>query len=310
MKVLITGGSGFVGHGIIAALLEASHEVHCLLRQGFESKMKKMFLKADHLHLHTGDIFAIDSLRAAMRDCDAVIHLVGIIREQAGKEITFSRIHVEGTRNVLQVAKELAIHRFIFMSALGTRPQAVSGYHQTKYEAEQLVKASGIPYVIFRPSVIFGPGDEFVTMLADLVRLPFTPVIGSGTYLLQPVSRKTVAEVFTQALTSELATNQIYEVGGPHQLSYMQILRHIGHAIGKSHVRTLHVPLWMMKPIVTMMQGFSFFPITTTQLTMLQEGNFCEDGEKLYQDFQINKIEFSSGISEYLSQTGTKNQIN
>ncbi|RFB31975.1 NAD-dependent epimerase/dehydratase family protein [Brevibacillus sp. VP] len=302
MKVFITGGSGFVGHGIIAALLEASHEVHCLHRPGSESKLKQLFFHTDHFHIHPGDIFSIDSLRVAMRDCDAVIHLVGIIREQSGKKITFSRIHVEGTRNVLQVATELSISRFLFMSALGTRPQATSDYHQTKYEAEQLVKVSGIPYVIFRPSVIFGPGDEFVTMLADVVRLPFTPVIGSGTYLLQPVSRKTVAEAFTQALTNEQATNQIYEVGGPQQLSYMQILQIIGHAIGRAHIKTLHVPLWFMKPLVRIMQGFSFFPITTTQLTMLQEGNYCENGDRLYKDFQINKIEFFSGISEYLPQ--------
>ncbi|QOS97607.1 complex I NDUFA9 subunit family protein [Brevibacterium sp. JNUCC-42] len=301
MKVFITGGTGFVGHGIIATLLEASYEVHCLIRQGSESKVKKAFALTDHLHIHTGDIFNTDSLRAAMRDCEAVIHLVGIIREQPGKNITFSRIHVEGTRNVLQVAKELSIKRFLFMSALGTRPQATSGYHRTKYEAEQMVEASEIPYVIFRPSVIFGSSDEFVTMLADLVRLPLTPVIGSGTYLLQPVSRKTVGEAFVQALTNEQATNQIYEVGGPQQLTYIQILQTIGTAIGKSRVQTIHVPLWFMKPLVSIMQGFSFFPITQTQLTMLKEGNYCDNGEKLYEDFQINKIDFFSGISEYLS---------
>ncbi|MCK9910832.1 hypothetical protein MXD81_16915, partial [Microbacteriaceae bacterium K1510] len=103
--------------------------------------------------------------------------------------------------------------------------------------AEQLVVHSGIPYVIFRPSVIFGPGDEFVNMLADLVRMPVTPVLGNGSYLLQPVSRRTVADVLTSSLTNEHAANQIFEVGGPEQISYEAILDRIGKAIGKHRVR-------------------------------------------------------------------------
>ncbi|MCK9906407.1 NAD(P)H-binding protein, partial [Frankia sp. Cpl3] len=124
-------------------------------------------------------------------------------------------IHVTGTKNLLEAAQRAGIRRFVQMSALGARPGATSPYHQTKYEAEQLVVHSGIPYVIFRPSVIFGPGDEFVNMLADLVRMPVTPVLGNGSYLLQPVSRRTVADVLTSSLTNEHAANQIFEVGGP-----------------------------------------------------------------------------------------------
>jgi uncharacterized protein YbjT (DUF2867 family) len=163
-----------------------------------------------------------------------------------------------------------------------------------------LVKKSGIPYTIFRPSVIFGPGDEFVNMLAHLVRLPVTPVIGSGSYLLQPVSRQTVAEVFSQALTLNEATNQVFEVGGPEPLTYLQILEAIGKAIGKQTLRKVHIPLALMKPVISAMEGFSFFPITTTQLTMLLEGNACENTERLYSVFRTEKIPFQQGIEMYL----------
>jgi len=300
MKVFLTGGTGFVGKGILAKLAEDGHEVVCLVRPGSEEKWRKQNQASENARVAAGDLFDPDSLSRAMAGCDAVIHLVGIIREQKQKGITFPRIHVEGTRNVLQAAKKAGIRRFVHMSALGARANATSGYHQSKYEAEQLVKGSGIPYVIFRPSVIFGPGDEFVNMLADLVRMPVTPVIGDGSYLLQPVASQTVADVFVQALSRESAVGRIFETGGPEPVSYGAILDAIGEAIGKRKVRKVHIPLGLMKPVINLMEGFSFFPITNTQLTMLLEGNACSDTESLYDLFDTEKVPFLQGITAYL----------
>jgi NADH dehydrogenase len=300
MKVFLTGSSGFVGRGILEKLAAAGHETVCLVRPGSEPKLRPDPAWQDRVRLHPGDLFDLASLERGMAGCDAVIHLVGIIREQPGRGITFSRIHLTGTEHVLAIAKKTGIGRFIQMSALGARPGATSPYHQTKYAAERLVQDSGIPYTIFRPSVIFGPGDEFVNMLAGLVRLPITPVIGSGSYQLQPVSRQTVADVFTEALVNPQAVNQIFEVGGPERLSYEQILDSIGKALGKQQVRKLFIPLRLMKPVITLMEGFSFFPITNTQLTMLLEGNVCEDAEKLYNTFATPKVMFQQGIAQYL----------
>lgn len=300
MKVFLTGATGFVGKGVLQRLLADGHDAVCLTRPGTKDKLRSERTGPGRVYLAEGDILDVESLKSAMAGCEAVIHLVGIIREQPGKGITFSKIHVEGTKNVLEAAKQGGVRRFIHMSALGSRPNATSAYHRTKYEAEQLVRASGIPYVIFQPSAIFGPGDEFVNMLADLVRMPATPVIGDGSYPLQPVARKTVADVFVQALSLPDATNQTFETGGPDRLTYAEILDAIGEAIGKKRVRKIHIPLALMKPVVNMLGGFSFFPITNTQLTMLLEGNACRDGQRLYDTFPTEKIPFRSGISTYL----------
>lgn len=300
VKVFLTGATGFVGKGLLEKMNKEGHYTVCLIRPGSERKKQQDEAASENVTYVTGDLFDQASLVKAMTGCDAVIHLVGIIREQPGKGITFSRIHVEGTRNVVEAAKQTEISRFVHMSALGARENATSGYHRTKYEAEQLVQASGIPYVIFRPSVIFGPGDEFVNMLADLVKLPVTPVLGNGSYPLQPVARDTVADVFAQALSNTSATNQIYETGGPIAITYGQILDGIGSALGKRHVRKIHIPLSLMKPVINLMEGFTFFPITNTQLTMLLEGNACQDGQRLYDTFNTPKIDFLQGISTYL----------
>jgi uncharacterized protein YbjT (DUF2867 family) len=298
MKVFLTGATGFVGKGVLSRLTASGHEVTCLVRPGSEAKLAQA--DTAQVTMAPGDLFDPDSLRRAMEGAEAVIHLVGIIREQPKAGVTFSRIHVEGTRNVLQAAAQSGVRRFVHMSALGARAGAASTYHRTKHEAEELVKASGIPYVIFQPSVIFGPGDEFVNMLANLVRLPVTPVIGDGSYPLQPVARETVADVFEQALTRESVTGQTFEVGGPIPLSYAEILDVIGEVIGKRHVRKLHIPVGLMKPVVSLMEGFSFFPITHTQLTMLLEGNACSDTDVLYSAFDTPKIPFREGIARYV----------
>lgn len=298
MKVLVTGGSGFVGRGILTELLDAGHEPVCLIRPGSESKLKKVGL--DRVKLVDGDLYDPSSLQEACKACDAVIHLVGIIRERKAKGITFPHIHVTGTANVLKAAKQAGVRHFLYMSALGAREHATSLYHQTKYQAEQLVRESGIPFTIFQPSVIFGPDDEFVNMLADLVRLPVTPVIGDGSYKLQPVSRQTVAAVFTQALTNAAAVGESYEVGGPEQLSYREILDVIGQVLGKRRVNKIHIPLGLMRPVVDTLEGFTFFPLTNTQLTMLLEGNICQNTERLYQTFDVEKIPFREGIAAYL----------
>ncbi|WP_139492261.1 complex I NDUFA9 subunit family protein [Brevibacillus dissolubilis] len=300
MKVFLTGVTGFVGHGMLPELVSRGHEVVCIVRPGSEQKMKPDPAWQGRVRLVPGDLFDPASLLAVMNGCDAVVHLVGIIREQPGRGITFNRIHVEGTRNVIEAAKQVHVKKFVLMSALGSRPNATSLYHQTKYEAEQLLIASGLPHTIFRPSVIYGPGDEFVNMLADLVRLPLTPVIGDGLYRLQPVSRQIVAEVFADAVHPDMTNGQVFEVGGPVALTYNDILAAIGRVLGKAKVRRFHVPITLMKPVVELMQGFSFFPITKTQLIMLQEGNACADTESLYRSYPIKRIPFEDGIAAYL----------
>ena len=134
---------------------------------------------------------------------------MGIIREVPSRGVTFSRLHFEATRNMVEAANSQGVKRFLQMSANGTRPQAESPYHRTKWQAEEAVRDSELEWTIFRPSLIFGPEDEFVNMLAGLVRkLPLVPVIGNGRYRMTPVAVQDVARSFVAALEKKETVGQ------------------------------------------------------------------------------------------------------
>ena len=293
MKVFITGGTGFVGKAVIEQVIHAGHGVRALVRTQ-NAELPEQVERA------VGDTTDPASLQDALFGCDAVIHLVGIIREFPGKGITFSRLHTDSTRNILLAAEEPKVKRFLHMSAYGTRENAVTGYHQTKWAAEQLVRESSLDWTIFRPSLIFGPQDEFVNMLAELIRkLPVTPVMGDGKYRLQPVSVNDIARGFCNALTTTGSRGQTYLCGGPEAFSYDEILDLIGTAMGKKSVCKLHHPLFLMKPVVKAMQSIPQFPMTSDQLQMLLEENICESTD-WQKDLNLELVTFQEGIAEYI----------
>ncbi|MDA3902292.1 MAG: complex I NDUFA9 subunit family protein [Desulfuromusa sp.] len=297
MKVFITGGSGFVGREIIRQLLAANHSVRALVREAGQLK------SLSDLDRIVGDTTQPETLREQLSGCDAVIHLVGIIREFPGKGVTFKKLHVESTENILQAAQEQGVKRYLQMSANGTRKNAVTHYHQTKWQAEERVRQSRLDWTIFRPSLIYGPEDQFINMLAQLVKtMPLVPVMGDGQYQLQPVSVIDIAHGFVTALDKPVAVGKTYQCCGLQPLSYDQLLDLIAQTLGQvTGARKIHQPLWMMKPVVAALQSVPLFPMTSDQLQMLLEGNVCEDNN-WQDDLSLELHELSSSIRTYLKQ--------
>lgn len=237
-----------------------------------------------------------------MVGCDAVINLVGIIREFPAREITFEKLHVEATAHVIAAASEWGISRYLHMSALGTRQNAVSDYHRSKWRAEELVRRSALQWTIFRPSLIFGPHDAFINMLADQMRrAPVMPVIGSGEYRLQPIHGNDVARCFALALGMPATIGQTYELCGTDRVSYNTLLDMIATALGRPTPWKPHLPLDMMKRIIPLLQKIPQFPITMDQLQMLLEENIgSSDWQKT---FHFLPRSLQGGIDEYLHKT-------
>ena len=222
MRIFITGGTGFVGSHLRRELLAAGHQLR-LLVHGRPGNL------APGEETVAGDVRELASFRDGANGCEAVINLVGIIREFPARGVTFQKLHVEATANALAAAQEAGIRRYLQMSANGTRPGAVAGYHRTKWAAEELVRGSGLDWTIFRPSLIFGPEDAFVNMLAGYIRsFPAMPVIGDGNYQMQPISADDVARCFALALAKPETVGQTYTICGPDRLSYNELLDAIG----------------------------------------------------------------------------------
>jgi NADH dehydrogenase len=291
-RVFVTGGTGFVGKAVVRALLAQGFLVRCLVRPGSEHDLKG-FESIDRV---PGDVLLPDGLAASVEGCGAVVHLVGIIREQRGHGVTFDRLHTQATRNMLGLARAAGVKRFAQMSALGARPGARARYHQTKWEAEEAVRASDLEWTIFRPSIIFGRGDAFMSVLGRAVkRLPVMPVLGDGRYRLQPIPVEQIAEGFGRALRLPASVRQTYEAAGPAPYAFVDLLDEIGRALGRPRVRKLHVPLAPVRALTRALDWLPFYPVSTDQLTMLEEESVTEPA-RFFADLGLKPEPLAAGL--------------
>lgn len=262
-RILVTGATGFVGRHLVPELVRRGHTVFAGSRSG------EGLPGARGLQL---DVTEPGSVLRAVGEAspDAVIHLVGIIQEGGGP--TFQEVHVEGTRHVLAATPRTA--RYLHMSALGADEQSRSRYSATKGEAERRVRESRLAWTIFRPSLIFGLGDDFFgRVLRELVTAaPIVPQIGDGSFPFRPVSVEDVALAFAGALTRPETVGQTYALTGPEEYTFRELLDQEQSALGQRKP-ILPVPLALMNLAVPLMQLLPHPPITRDQYAMLKEGN-------------------------------------
>ena len=279
MLVLVTGATGFLGRRVVSELLAHHHQVRCLVH----SPGNERLLDQRNVDVQYGSVYDIDSISQAMYDVQSVVHLVGIIRPRRGA--TFDRVHRQGTANMVEAARTGGAREIIYVSALGATGNPAYPYLYSKHQAELRITGSGLDYTILRPSVIFGPGDEFMTALGGLVRLgPVVPVIGSGKNRMQPVAVVDVARCVAAAVGNSLVKGKTLNLGGPHRLSYNDLLDEVALAMGRN-IRRFHIPTPLAMPAVAVMQAVvPRVPITTGQLRMLGIRNVA-DGHDIGEAF-------------------------
>lgn len=263
-RIFITGGSGFVGTNIIEALGDAPIRTLTHQHPGETER-------SPNRESVEGDVTDVASLSGVMDGCDMVIHLVAIIEESGGS--TFDAVIRRGTENVIAEARNAGVTRFIQMSAIGARNDPSFGYLHAKWQAEEAVKRSGLNYTIFRPSVIFGPGDGFINTLAGVVKsFPVIPVVGDGSARFQPVHVEEVAACFRRAVTDpDHTANETFELGGGKVYTYAELIGAIAKELGTSKPR-INVPVGLMKPVVrlsSLLPKPLRPPVTMEQLKML-----------------------------------------
>ncbi|MEK6590422.1 MAG: complex I NDUFA9 subunit family protein [Nitrospinota bacterium] len=319
MKILLTGATGFVGGYILNELEKMKIDVRCLVRplsqwsKGVTPKKENQYkierekIITKGFEICEGNISDFSSLKSALEGVDVVINLVGIIIERG--ENTFERVHYQWVLNLIKASAESNIKKIIHMSALGSRSDAASKYHRTKWLGEDLVRKSGITHTIFKPSVIVGRGDGFSNTLIDLIKKPLiTPVIGPGKNKIQPIFAGDIARCYAQAVTDPNTDNKTFELGGKESYTLNEMLNLIEKKLsqrdGKWIYRykfRIHIPAAFMTIAAFLLERiFASPPITVDQIKMIREDNIC-DYSKLKEVFAWDFTPFETALEETIA---------
>jgi len=304
MKVFVTGATGFVGQEILRGLRNAGHSIRFLARE-HSGHVAQQFAPRFRVEASLGDVLDPGSLDNALAGTNAVIHLVGIISEVG--ENTFENVHTRGTQSILAAAQRAGVRRFVHMSALGTRPDAVSRYHKSKWAAEEEVRNAGLDYTIFRPSLIYGRKDHFVNLFAKIIRCsPIIPVLGNPKAKFQPVPVEAVAISFVKSLSEPRSIGATFDLCGSETLTMPEILDQISQVMGHRRLK-LRVPAMVAKCEAAFLE-FVFprllrkaAPLNRDQLIMLQEDN-VGNGNPASELFGLESTSFRQGIARYLGK--------
>ena len=280
MRVLVTGGTGVIGEGLIPALLEAGHTVR-LLSRGAEADAQGWPEGVEPL---AADVSDPKSLRGAAIGCGAVVHVTGIV-EESPPELTFERVNVRGTKNVLAEAARSKASRFVFVSSLGAE-RGRSDYHRSKLRAEEVVRASKLDWLILRPGNVYGPGDEVISTLLKLIRaLPAVPVIDGGGQPFQPVWYEDLGRAVVRALEAADLSRETLELAGAEVTTTNDLVERLSAVTGRSVTR-VSVPSWLASLGVQAADTVNLkkllgvsVPLNDAKLKMLLEGNTVEPPE-------------------------------
>jgi len=282
MTVLVTGATGFVGPHAVHALRARELPVRALVRD----PQRASRLASWGVELVQGDVTDLTSLRAAVTGVDSIVHLVAIIK---GSRADFERVMAQSTRDLVAAAQEAGVRRFVLVSALGLneRSRDAVPYFAAKWEMERAVKESGLEYVIFRPSFVFGKDGGVLPTFVRLARFaPVTPIIGPGTQRLQPIWVEDVAEYYARAIDLPAAANRTFEIGGPDAPTWNEFWDRLKRAVGARRP-SIHVPFALMRVQAALTEKLPGAPVTRDQLTMLELGDNVVTDPAAVETFQL-----------------------
>ncbi|MFO7322736.1 MAG: complex I NDUFA9 subunit family protein [Chloroflexota bacterium] len=301
MAVLVTGASGFLGNHITRRLVQSGRPVRGVV-QNVDKARRRLSDVLDSVEIVTGDVTRMEDMRRVMKGVDAVVHLVAVPMERGGA--TYEAVNYQGTINVVDAAKEAGVERFINMSQNGATPDHFSRFLRSKGQAQVYVAGSGLKWTALRPSVVFGPQDEFFNAIARLVRLTpvVYPLIGGGNAEFQPVSVYDVAEAVVRSLDDDSTIGQEYGLGGPEVLTLGEIERRILRAMGTRRI-LIPAPVPVLRPVVWLMERtLKGSPVTTALLDLLKEPNVVPDNA-LVTKFGLQPRPFSGENIAYVRDT-------
>lgn len=273
MRVLVTGGTGVVGRPAVDRLLGRGHTVRLLSRHA-EEDARQWAERVEPWPASVGDEARVVGAAAG---CDAVLHIAGIEAE-APPDLTFQRVNVEGTRILLEEAWRAGVRRFVHVSSLGAE-RGSSDYHRSKREAEKLVRGFAGSWSILRPGNVYGPGDQVISLILQMVRaLPVVPIVGDGEHRFQPVWAEDLGVALALAV-ERAESGEVLELAGRETTSMNELLDLI-EEVTDHHPLRVPVPAFLAEAGAGAMAALGVdVPVNRDQLIMLQEGNVIDPPE-------------------------------
>lgn len=276
----VFGGSGFVGRHIVWALARKGYRVRAAVRRpDLAGYLQPMGVVGQIFPVQANLRFA-ESVRRATEGAEIVINAVGILAPTGAQ--TFEAIHVEGAERIAKAAKEAGAQRLVHISAIGADKASPATYARTKALGEEAIIAEYPSAMILRPSIVFGPEDEFFNRFAAMARIsPFLPLIGGGRTKFQPVFVGDVGHAAASAATGAGTPGTVYELGGPEVLSFRDLLKATLSYSDRKRL-LLPLPFWMAKlmAVLTWPLPNAIRPMTVDQVRLLQSDNIVSEAAK------------------------------
>ena len=259
MKVAITGGTGFVGSHLATRLSSEGHEV---VRLGRRSTGEKIF---------KASLDEVDELEKAFAGCRAVAHCAGINREVDRQ--TFQRVHVETTRNVVEAARRAGVEKIVLMSFLRARPDCGSAYHESKWAAEEIVRASGLDYTIVKAGVVYGRGDHMLDHLSHAFHtFPIFALVGFEEKTVRPLAVEDLVHVMRAALIDRRLKRQTIALVGPEEIFLSEAVRRVAEVVNKQPLM-FPLPIWCHQLLARVFELTMKVPLVSlAQVRILSEG--------------------------------------
>ncbi len=274
MLITVFGGSGFVGRHVVRALAERGYRVRAAVRRPDLAGHLQPLGIVGQIHAVQANVRYPDSVQAAVRGSDAVVNLVGILFERGRQK--FSAVQDEGAGHVAAAAAAIGA-RLVHMSAIGANKNGPPGYAVTKARGEAAVLAASASATILRPSIVFGPEDNFFNRFAAMARAaPALPLIGGGKTRFQPVFAGDVASAVLEAVEGRARPGAIYELGGPHVHTFRALMEFVLKTVERRRA-LVPIPFAVAKAMATITQFLPNPPLTPGQVELLKRDNVVSE---------------------------------
>jgi uncharacterized protein YbjT (DUF2867 family) len=269
MKIAITGGTGFVGGHLARLLADEGH--HCVLIARGVDHRDPALRRLPNTTFHAAGADDEDQLAAAFAGCDAVAHCAGINLERGAQ--TYERVHVRGTRCVVNAARRAGARKLVLVSFLRARPDCGSGYHESKFAAEEIVRASGLDYTVFKPGVIYGRGDHMLDHLSHAFHtFPIFGFVGFRPKPVRPLAVEDFVALLRASLIDGRMSRQTVAVTGPEQMDLTEAVRRVARVVGRRPLM-FPLPMWFHYAFGWFCERTMRIPLVSiAQVRILSEG--------------------------------------